>query len=197
MLLLSRRFTSWTRLLLALSLAAAVAAFPCRARADDGNNGNGNNGNDGNDNGGGNGRGHGHRDAAQAAGTFVIIVRGYFTTDAGNANANSATVTATTVTFSQVPVKDDAGHAFLLNANLRITDNYHFSGNGTIGSVTVTIEGHVDPTDPSSRGNGQNRQVVSNPRLECTYTTADPANRHGGRVVGSLVPSATPASSSH
>ena len=217
MFLLSRRFSSWTRLLLALSLAAAVVVFPCRARADDGgsgnnhgNDGNGNNG-DGNNGGGnggnngggngnngnGNGHGRGHRDAGQAAGTFLIMVRGYFATDPGSGDPNTATVSATTVSF-HAQVKDDGGHSFSFDAtNLRITDNYHFSGSGTIGAAAVTIEGHVDPTDPASRGNGQNSPVVSNPRLECTYTTTGPASRHSGRVVGSMAPPPAPASSSH
>ena len=171
----------WRRVLILLLMAASVLAIASDARADrDGG---------GNDNGQGNG--HGHRDPAQFSGTFLIVVRGFFTSDSSNSSANTASVTSTSVTL-HARVKDDAGNSYTLDAsNLRISDNYHFSGTGTIGGTQVTIDGHVDPTDPTDstsngHGQGHNHQVVSQTRLECTYTTTGNRTneRHSGRIVG-------------
>lgn len=138
----------------------------------------------------GSGNGRGHRDPAQVAGTFFVVVRGYFTSDPSNPGANTASVTQTTVSM-HAQLKNDAGQSFVLDAsNLRITDSYHFSGTGTIGSLRATFDGHVDPTDPTDSGNnghgrGHDHQVVSHARLECTYTATEPSGlRHSGRIVG-------------
>lgn len=176
----------WNRLLFMLLIAAPVVVLPCRASADHNEN------RDGNGNGQGNGNGRGHRDPSQFSGTFTLVVRGYFVNDPSNTSGNTASVSQTAVTI-QWNVKDDSGHGYTLAAaNLRISDNYHFSGTGTVGGIQVTIDGHVDPSDPApapgnnGRGEGHNRQVVSHTRLECTYTTSDPATRehHSGRIVG-------------
>jgi hypothetical protein len=177
----------WSRLLMLLLMAGSVLAFPSGASA--GRDGSGDGG--GNGNGQGNGNGRGRRDPAQFSGTFLIFVRGFFTSDPSNSSANTASVTSTSVSL-HARLKDDAGNSYTLDAsNLRITDNYHFSGTGTIGGTQVTIDGHVDPSDPTDstgngRGQGHGHQVVSQTRLECTYTTnSDRANeRHSGRIVG-------------
>lgn len=171
----------WRRTLILLLMAASVLVLPSNARADRDGGGNQN----------GQGNGHGRRDPAQTAGTFLIVVRGYFTSDSSNSGANTASVTSGSVTL-HAQVKDDAGNSYTLDAsNLRISDSYHFSGTGTVGGTQVTIDGHVDPADPSNAtGNGHDQghshQVVSQTRLECTYTTGgDRSNpRHSGRIVG-------------
>ena len=176
------RVRGWSRLPMLL-MAVLLLAFSSSAFA--GRDGGGNR------EGPGQGNGRGHRDPAQFSGTFVILVRGYYVNDPSNTGDNTASVSQTAVNIHW-HVKDSAGQTYTLDApNLRISDNYHFSGAGTIGGMQITIDGHVDPSDPADstsngRGQGQSHQVVSQTRLECTYTTSsDHTNEHhSGRIVG-------------
>jgi len=184
MRLVSDRLRWWNRLSILLLVAGSMVVFPSRAFAahdrGTGSRDGGPEGTPGN---------HGRRDPTQFSGTFVISVRGFFTSDPGQ-SANTASVTSASVSL-HAQVKDDAGNTYAFDAqNLRINDSYHFSGTGTIGSTQVSIDGHVDPSDPNNtngngHGQGHGRQVVSQGRLECTYTfTTSSGERHAGRVVG-------------
>src|ERR1700724_3123396 len=72
----------WRRVLILLLMAASVPALASNARAD----------RDGGGNDTGQGNGHGRRDPAQFSGTFLIVVRGFFTSDSSNSSANTGSV---------------------------------------------------------------------------------------------------------
>ena len=125
-------------------------------------------------------------------GIYKVLVRGYWTGE------GSATVTESSVSIGQISVKDDLGH----NATLKVSSpmtlvNHRFTGKGTVAgngvSMSITIEGHVDPpddsggsgaSDPSKSHRHGNNDVLTNARFGATYTTTGPSGNHGGRISG-------------
>jgi hypothetical protein len=101
-------------------------------------------------------------------GHYAIYVRGYWT------GLGDATVTASTVTVTATVQIATGQSGQLILSNLPLTNN-HFIGTGTVLGIAVSVDGRVQPPDPSNR-----QAVTTNAVLAATVL----GGGHAGRVAG-------------
>lgn len=104
----------------------------------------------------------GRRSPRSGDGNYQIVVSGFYV------GQGTGAISDTAVSLN-VPLKGDDGTTPTLQATGLTIDGQYFSGSGTIGGATVTIQGRLDAARAS--------------RLTATFRTSD---HKFGRIAGTL-----------
>ncbi|HEY2589655.1 MAG TPA: hypothetical protein VGI81_28175 [Tepidisphaeraceae bacterium] len=125
------------------------------------------------------------------SGQYQVLVRGYWH------GQGVATVTGTTVQITATVSDDDGNTGTLTTDTLPLSQN-HFSGNGTVMGVPMTIEGRAEPQDQpagngkgngngNGKGNGKKSSddaVTTSANVQASLTTSKENGGHKARIVG-------------
>ena len=111
--------------------------------------------------------------ATDVLGHYTIYVRGYWSGQ-GDATVSSGSV-AITATVRSVTGQTGA----LVISGLPLVNN-HFTGTGTVIGVAVTVDGRVQPPDPTAGSGSNNQTVTTNAVLSATIL----GGGNGARAAG-------------
>lgn len=176
----TRRYHIPSVLLVAALLVSLAAPTPSAGNANGAGNGGNSGGNAGNANGGvgsGNSNAAKRRPSKNVQGGYAIKVAGYYRgSGAVRVSGDAISINAT--------VTDPRGKSYALSSgNLEVFED-RFSGDGTLGDMTVTIDGRVDPQDlqdPADPKNKNKNGVLKNARVTFTFRThTTPSHRARG-----------------